>query len=222
MIVLKFGGTSVGGSEAIKRVGAIVQNCLDRKPVIVLSAVGGVTDRLFRLSELALAGADWSNELDALVQKHREILAELGVETSILDELMGELREMLTETTRSGTARRAFRTRRGGPLLGSIQVAGKTGSISGKNPDGRYEWFIGVAPADSPRIAIAAVLVQGDLYWRTASQIAADVLHGVFCVKGRCAPEHAERFARIPVTAAALARVTAPRTPGDRTSAPHS
>ena len=69
-----------------------------------------------------------------------------------------ELREMLVETTRSGTARRAFRKRNGQPLLGGVRVAGKTGSLSGKDPTGRYEWFIGVAPADSPRVAIAVVL----------------------------------------------------------------
>ena len=67
---------------------------------------------------------------------------------------------MLVETTRSGTARRAFRKRNGQPLLGGVSVAGKTGSLSGKDPDGRYEWFIGVAPADAPRVAVAAVVVQ--------------------------------------------------------------
>ena len=110
--------------------------------------------------------------------------------------LASELRSMLVDTTRSGTARRAFRTRRGQPLLGSIRVAGKTGSLSGTDPDGRYEWFVGVAPADAPRVAIATVLVQGHLYWRTSSQVAADVLRRVFCEKSECSPERAERFTR--------------------------
>ena len=65
-----------------------------------------------------------------------------------------------------------------------MTVAGKTGSLSGKNPDGRYEWFIGVAPAESPRVAIAAVVVQRPRYWRTASQVAAGVLESVFCERG--------------------------------------
>jgi len=117
-----------------------------------------------------------------------------------------ELRSMLVDTTRSGTARSAFRARRGGPLLGDVDVAGKTGSLSGKDPDGRYEWFVGVAPADAPRIAVATVVVQGDLYWRTASQVAADVLRGVFCDGGDCDPENAERFVRVPPSVTALAR----------------
>jgi hypothetical protein len=105
-----------------------------------------------------------------------------------------ELREMLVETTTRGTARRAFRQRNGRPLLGSIRVAGKTGSLSGKDPDGRYEWFAGVAPADEPRIAVAVLVVQGKVWWRNASQVASEVLKRVFCVRGRCEVAHAARY----------------------------
>jgi len=121
--------------------------------------------------------------------------------------ITAELRSMLVDTTRSGTARSAFRTRRGQSLLGPVKVAGKTGSLSGKNPDGRYEWFIGVAPAESPIVAVAVVLVQGDLWWRNASQVAADVLHGVFCEGRRCSADKASRFIQVPETTAALAHV---------------
>jgi cell division protein FtsI/penicillin-binding protein 2 len=112
--------------------------------------------------------------------------------------LAAELRGMLVETTRSGTARRAFRKRNGTPMLGPVKVAGKTGSLTGKNPGGRYEWFIGTAPADEPRIAIAVVMVQGDLYWRTASQVAASVLRTVFCPNGVCSADAADRWTHPP------------------------
>jgi hypothetical protein len=121
-------------------------------------------------------------------------------------EVTGRLRSMLVDTTRSGTARRAFRDDRGRPMLGDIRVAGKTGSLSGTDPTGRYEWFVGVAPAESPKVAVASVLVQGDLWWRNASQIAAEVLQGVFCERRRCRAEYADRFVRIPDEAAELAR----------------
>jgi hypothetical protein len=117
--------------------------------------------------------------------------------------LTEELRGMLVETTRSGTARRAFRKHNGQPLLGEVTVAGKTGSLSGTNPDGRYEWFIGVAPAENPRIAIATVVVKDR---RTASQVAAAVLESLFCEHGRCDAARAERFTPV-VSAETVARV---------------
>jgi cell division protein FtsI/penicillin-binding protein 2 len=102
-------------------------------------------------------------------------------------ELADELRDLLVTTTARGTARSAFRDPRGRPLLGSIRVAGKTGSLSGRNPTGRYEWFIGLAPADGePQIALATVVVQNDLWWRNASQISAAVMKTWFCPEHTC------------------------------------
>ena len=105
-----------------------------------------------------------------------------------------ELRRMMVRTTSRGTARSAFRDRRGRPRLGSIGVAGKTGNLSGLDPRGRYEWFIGATPADDPSIAIAVVQVQGQLWWKKSSEIAADVLAQIFCEGRRCSPELADRF----------------------------
>ena len=126
-------------------------------------------------------------------------------------ELASELRHMLIDTTTRGTARRAFRTRNGRPLLGPVQVAGKTGSLSGSNPKGRYEWFIGVAPAEAPRIAVAVVVVQRARWWRNASQVASEVLRGVFCDSGVCRADAVERLITAPaaVTHAVSARPAA-------------
>ena len=126
---------------------------------------------------------------------------------------------MLVDTTVRGTARSAFRDRRGRPLLGPGKVAGKTGSLSGKAPEGRYEWFIGAAPADSPTVAIAVVLVQSRLWWRSASQIAGDVLHHVFCPEDGCRAEAALRWARRSQATGTSANSGAPRpsVPGQTT-----
>jgi peptidoglycan glycosyltransferase len=96
------------------------------------------------------------------------------------------LRRMLVETTISGTARRAFRGPKGQPLLAPIRVAGKTGSLSGPDPKGHYEWFIGVAPAHAPRVAVATLVVHRDKRWTSASQVSAKVLRSVFCAGGVC------------------------------------
>ena len=56
MIVLKFGGTSVGDAEAIKRTAGIVRTRIDRKPIIVVSAMSGVTNALLAIGEQASKG----------------------------------------------------------------------------------------------------------------------------------------------------------------------
>ena len=56
MIVLKFGGTSVGDAEAIARTGRIVASRADKGAIVVVSALGGVTNTLVALAEQAAKG----------------------------------------------------------------------------------------------------------------------------------------------------------------------
>jgi peptidoglycan glycosyltransferase len=107
--------------------------------------------------------------------------------------ITAELRSMMIQTTVRGTARRAFHGRNGHPLLDPIAVAGKTGSLSGEDPDGHYEWFIGLAPADAPTIAIATLVVNRGRWHMRATQVAAEVLKAVFCAGGSCQPAAAAR-----------------------------
>src|SRR5437764_2288210 len=82
----------------------------------------------------------------------------LNVETA------AALRDMMKLTISQGTATPTFRERRRN-ALGTIEVAGKTGSLSDYKPFKDYSWFVGFAPADDPKIAVAAVVVNG-LKWR--------------------------------------------------------
>lgn len=56
MIVLKFGGTSVADAEAIERAAAIVRTRVDSGPIVVVSALAGVTNTLVALAEQAARG----------------------------------------------------------------------------------------------------------------------------------------------------------------------
>lgn len=56
MIVMKFGGTSVESADAIARVAGIVRARLDRKPVVVVSAMGKTTNKLLVIAADAVAG----------------------------------------------------------------------------------------------------------------------------------------------------------------------
>lgn len=56
MIVIKFGGTSVGDSDAIERAAEIVKGRLSRQPAVVVSALGGATNSLLAIGEQAAKG----------------------------------------------------------------------------------------------------------------------------------------------------------------------
>ena len=56
MIVVKFGGTSVGDADAIRRAAAIVGARANRQPLVVVSAMAGVTNALLALAEQSARG----------------------------------------------------------------------------------------------------------------------------------------------------------------------
>ncbi|QDE97139.1 penicillin-binding transpeptidase domain-containing protein [Myxococcus xanthus] len=68
---------------------------------------------------------------------------------------------MLEETVTSGTARAVFRER-GFRVDAAV---GKTGSLADREPFRDYSWFVGFAPKDNPRVAVAAIIVN-DPKWR--------------------------------------------------------
>jgi aspartate kinase len=81
MIVMKFGGTSVGSAEAILRVCNIIKSRLPQKPVVVTSAVGGVTNKLVALTKHASKSDKEQTEalIVDITEQHRRIIAELGI-----------------------------------------------------------------------------------------------------------------------------------------------
>ena len=77
MIVSKFGGTSVGTSINIRKVIDIIQNKSD-KTIVVVSAVGGVTNILIDAAHKAATGdKSYEGLLEQVEQKHLEITEDL-------------------------------------------------------------------------------------------------------------------------------------------------
>jgi aspartate kinase len=56
MLVMKFGGTSVGAAERIDAAARIVESVRSSVPIVILSAMGGVTDALFEAGDAAVRG----------------------------------------------------------------------------------------------------------------------------------------------------------------------
>lgn len=80
------------------------------------------------------------------------------------------LLNMMEQTTTIGTSKRAFITN-AGPLLPDIDVAAKTGTLKGTNPEGINNWFIAAAPIAKPTLALAVIVVHPGGYHIKASQI---------------------------------------------------
>lgn len=79
MKVLKFGGTSVGSVESIKKLLQIIekeQSC-SNKPLVVLSAMSGVTNLLSEMANKAENGISFTDDLKALEERHFHIIKEL-------------------------------------------------------------------------------------------------------------------------------------------------
>ena len=76
MKVLKFGGTSVGSVKSILSLKKIVETEARTQPVIVVvSALGGITDKLITTSQIALRGDErWREEFDAMVNRHHQMI----------------------------------------------------------------------------------------------------------------------------------------------------
>ena len=76
MKVLKFGGTSVGSVSSILSLQKIVEKEAKHQPVIVVvSALGGITDQLIATSRLAFQGNEnWRTEFNSMVARHHKMI----------------------------------------------------------------------------------------------------------------------------------------------------
>jgi aspartate kinase len=74
MIVMKFGGSSVASASAIELVTDIVHRHLERRPVVVVSAMGKTTDRLQEIFQHAVRGSSYAawRQLETLRQFHTQ------------------------------------------------------------------------------------------------------------------------------------------------------
>ncbi len=111
MIIMKFGGTSLGSASRILRAAAIVKRRLRRKPVVVVSAVGGITDRLEKLGAAAASGGPWKKQLDEILADHAAIAARLGLGKELLRKEISFLRGTARRIAKAGRLTEAVRAR---------------------------------------------------------------------------------------------------------------
>ncbi|MBQ2129202.1 MAG: bifunctional aspartate kinase/homoserine dehydrogenase I [Prevotella sp.] len=99
MKVLKFGGTSVGSVDSILSLKQIVEKESQQGPVIVVvSALGGITDKLIATSQLALRGDDrWEQEYNAIVARHQDMIDHIILDPLERIQLLGKVNPLLEQ-----------------------------------------------------------------------------------------------------------------------------
>jgi membrane peptidoglycan carboxypeptidase len=88
------------------------------------------------------------------------------------------MRTLMEATVRQGTSRKQFRTLLSNQKVEGVEFGGKTGSLTGDDPHGRSDWFVGYGIRDDgSRIAVAALTVN-EKYWRVRSSYLAQRILG--------------------------------------------
>ena len=97
MKVLKFGGTSVGSVNSMSSVKKIVE-AIDEKVIVVVSALGGITDKLINTSKMATAGdSAYEKEMKEIVNRHIEMVYTVIPAGKQREILLDQVNELLSE-----------------------------------------------------------------------------------------------------------------------------
>ncbi len=86
---------------------------------------------------------------------------------------------IMEHTITRGTARKEYRDYNHHPLLSKLFIGAKTGSLSGDNPQGKYDWFVGFAQSSTnpkQKIAYASMIVNRKFWKVKASHIAREAI----------------------------------------------
>jgi aspartokinase/homoserine dehydrogenase 1 len=99
MKVLKFGGTSVGSAESILNVKKIVES-VGQPVAVIVSALGGVTDKLLEISALASKGdSTYEATLAQIITRHTEIIEAVIPDANLRAQTLKDAVELFDELT---------------------------------------------------------------------------------------------------------------------------
>lgn len=104
--VHKFGGASLADGDRIRRVGALLVERAPDRPIVVVSAVEGVTAQLDLLAREAAAGV---GDMTRMRVRHRSLLAQLELDSEHLNRHFAELSTVLTAIRAAGELSAAHR-----------------------------------------------------------------------------------------------------------------
>ena len=121
------------------------------------------------------------NIVETVTDRHGIILFEAETPkryVAIKPETAAEMRELMKRTVSNGSARRQFRgfSKR----FKNVEVGGKTGSLTGFHPKGKYDWFVGYATDGERKIAYAVLCINKEYWYVKSAHLARRLIENYF------------------------------------------
>ena len=102
-----------------------------------------------------------------------------AVSPAMRQETSDKLKQLMTATVTMGSARRFFRGFHRKSYK-DVVVGGKTGSLTGTDPAGRYDWFAGFAEQGHRKIAFAALCINKEKWYVRSARLSRELLEYYF------------------------------------------
>jgi cell division protein FtsI/penicillin-binding protein 2 len=90
-----------------------------------------------------------------------------------------ELRSLMQQTVINGSAHTSFKNFARGTME-AVNVGGKTGSLTGETPPGRYDWFVGYAEKNGRKLAFAAMCINRKVWYVKSATVARKAVEHFF------------------------------------------
>ena len=90
-----------------------------------------------------------------------------------------ELQSLMQQTVINGSARASFKNFARGAME-AVNVGGKTGSLTGETPAGRYDWFVGYAEKNGRKLAFAAMCINRKVWYVKSATVARKAIEHFF------------------------------------------
>ena len=90
-----------------------------------------------------------------------------------------ELQSLMQQTVINGSARTSFKHFARGTME-AVNVGGKTGSLTGETPAGRYDWFVGYAEKNGRKLAFAAMCINRKVWYVKSATVARKAVEHFF------------------------------------------
>ena len=100
---------------------------------------------------------------------------EPAMSTAMSADSAAKLQTVMRATVAKGSARKSFR-RFHRKHLEDVQVGGKTGSLTGFSPRGKYDWFVGFAQLGDRKIAFAALCINKEKWYVKSARLARELI----------------------------------------------